>query len=170
MPAGVTTPRIKFFDETRRFQRTLDRRNDRKLFQCAGYSAKVMKSTLNISRRKVSAPGSPPNVRSGSSRLRKMVRFDVDRDRKSFVVGPEKWGGSTGGPPVPGLLDQGGTVRLPKRRIQIKNQTRDAQGRFVGFHTREKELPATVARYRPRPFVGRTRSRSEAKWRDIFAE
>jgi hypothetical protein len=111
-----------FFD-TAQVQKEADRFARQTGSRFGAYARRRMKSSLKYST-KPSAPGRPPHVhqtrgftkkklsksgtgaRQAVSPLRELIFFAYDRDTKSTVVGPAKFGGRGG--IAPGLLEKGG--------------------------------------------------------------
>ena len=95
-------------------------------------------------RKAVSQPGSPPSSHVGT--LRRLIFFGYDPERKSVVIGPTPFAGTTGTAEAPPLLEYGGRARRKDRR-----------GRTV------------TATYRPRPFMGPAFEQEKAKLPDLWA-
>lgn len=106
----LATIKASFFDREAVVS-VADRFTARSLSRFGAFTMTRIRRSLRV-RRGVSAPGSPPSVHG--SIYRKSVLFYYDRARKSVVIGPYQFN-ATRNPPVPELLEQGGTVRRGDR-------------------------------------------------------
>ena len=95
-------------------------------------------------RKAVSQPGSPPSSHVGT--LRRLIFFGYDPERKSVVIGPTPFAGTTGTAEAPPLLEYGGRARR-----------KDRKGRTV-----------TVT-YQPRPYMSPAFEQEKPKLPDLWA-
>lgn len=87
----------------------------------------------------ISKPGKPPKQHTKGRRNLKLILYAFDPGSDSLIVGPLRFK-SQGGPPVPALLERGGTARR--------------KGRMV--------------RYRARPFMQPALEKAAPKFPDLF--
>ena len=103
-------------------------------------------------RKKASAPGSPPSSHEGS--LKRLMFFVFEPATKGVVIGPALLGkGTRGGRTVPELLEHGGTEAVPPQVLFIRRQpggayavARDGRGFRV-------DRPGRAASYPARPYM-----------------
>jgi len=98
-----------------------------------------------------SAPGSPPHTKRGA--LKNAIRFDVEKERQSVVIGPTKTGIGTIGQ----LHEFGGTRKsnLGKRvQFLIGRFGFTATARIIGMDENALRERAGTLRYPKRAFMG----------------
>lgn len=76
----------KFVWYAERVRRAEERLATRGLFKASGFIRIVAKRSIR-KRKKPSRPGSPPHTQTG--KLRRAIRFDVDRIRMESLIGPD---------------------------------------------------------------------------------
>jgi hypothetical protein len=74
-------------------------------------------------RKKRSAPGKPPSAHAPGGSGLKLILYDVDPRKETAVIGPVLFK-TSGGAPVPGTLEHGGSIGVecgpPDARITVK--------------------------------------------------
>lgn len=137
-----------FFDRQKVID-AMDRTQARILIRFGALVRIIARRSIRSSR-KSSPPGQPPRSHEGS--LKGRILFVADIKRRDVVIGPERIGSSN--PPVPGLLEHGGTVPGRGQLILVggSGSARDSTGRFKS--TGRWVRADRPIRYEPRPFIG----------------
>ena len=142
--AGIRSARTTFFDKKLVIDR-IGKATADALMQAANTLKKIAQRSMRKvpprSRggkpRKVSKPGEPPKAVRTHPYLRQFLfaMWDMENDRA--IIGPVKLGSEN--PPVPGLLERGGTVRRknPRRKKRVVGGVGEmTTGRTTGNTTR----------------------------------
>jgi len=98
--------------KTKKVRKAAERAEIRWLYRSGGYLRRVAQSTIRRGSGKPQ-PGSPPKSRTG--RLKRLIRFGLDRPAKTMYVGPvvasDAEGGYRAGVTVPQMISFGGTAK-----------------------------------------------------------
>lgn len=139
-----------FFDR-QKVQNAMDRTQARILIRFGALVRIIARRSIRSSR-KSSPPGQPPRSHEGS--LKRRILFVADIKRRDVVIGPERIGSSN--PPVPGLLEHGGTAMRRGRHDKAARPTRYEPRPFIGPAGRVAlgQLPSIVRQERGRVGAG----------------
>jgi hypothetical protein len=108
--AGIKT-RVVVYAAT--VEKRIASKTKRVLFKTGAYTRKSMQRSMRY-RKGPSQPGQPPSAhRDGRGPLlRRLIGFEVDRQRDSVTIGPQRFGklSQPSGKTVPDLVNDGGTI------------------------------------------------------------
>lgn len=129
--------RFKFRLDTPRVMSALSKGENRTLFKAGGFLRKTARSLIRR-RKKISAPGQPPSTQTGY--LKEAIRFDVEKNRRTVVIGPV---------PLNRSNDQ---HQLPATTLEFGGRV--ASRITTSRHGKKKTKKRVVMRYQARPFMG----------------
>lgn len=130
----------------------VDKKERRVLSQFGAFVRRTARRSITKTKKKVSAPGSPPKCHSPEPNLR-TIFFAYDQRTHSVVVGPvylnqsrslRTYASNT----IPNVLEQGGVIKINEKRVGRRWVTMGRRNPRPGQPTRTR--PVRIA---PRPFM-----------------
>ena len=133
------------------------------LSKAGAFARRTMKGIIRAGK-KPAKPGTPPKSHTGL--FKEKIYFGFDESTQSVVVGPSFFKKQS--PPVPQLLNEGGSVPGNGRTIYVDpGQGRDASGRFVSGK-RAVRVTGNM-QYRSFPYVAPTWDKVEPQFPKLFS-
>lgn len=163
--------KTRFFShfEPRPLNRAVDRMASKLLERAGANVRNAARWSLGKRAKKPADPGTPP--RSQTKRLKKSIRYALDKGDRTVVIGPMGGGRRYSGKTVPQILEYGARgVRMPAREIETKGEAgRNAAGQFTRGGSKKIQIPARSQDYDARPFMGPALKSNVPRFPSLFA-